>query len=365
MGNFSRNTFNPAKNYIGVRLQQGVPLVDADWNELNDVVRHELYNGLKLALPNGVTSRADLKIFNVPPDFENNIRTFGGTAIIEGRPIDVGIIIYSNQLWTNPTRAAQDGVAVIPPLTSPTAPRTDIAYLDVWEREVGSVEDSTIVNPVIGVETCVRLRREFALRVAEGTTTIPQAPTGHVFLPLALLRRPGGPLLLNSHIQDIRSLVYGLRGSREVSFIPTFWPYELANESYAWKLSSKSFAPRKMHAAKNPTTPAYGILPLGLPDGARLTHLRVSGNIEGAVEFNLYRFSNGYSETSEVLISDAIQPPGGAVVLTFDRTISIPDTDQKHIVDNSSYYYGLLARAHGIPSNYAARIDGVAVRYEY
>ena len=40
MGNFSRDTFDPNKNYVGVRLQQGVPLVDADWNELNDIIRH-------------------------------------------------------------------------------------------------------------------------------------------------------------------------------------------------------------------------------------------------------------------------------------------------------------------------------------
>jgi hypothetical protein len=43
MGNFSRDTFDPSKQYTGVRLQQGVPLVDADWNELNDVIRQELY----------------------------------------------------------------------------------------------------------------------------------------------------------------------------------------------------------------------------------------------------------------------------------------------------------------------------------
>ena len=42
MGNFSRDTFDPAKAYVGVRLQQGVPVLDADWNELNDVIRQEL-----------------------------------------------------------------------------------------------------------------------------------------------------------------------------------------------------------------------------------------------------------------------------------------------------------------------------------
>ena len=57
MGNFSRNTFNPNKNYVGVRLQQGVPLVDADWNELDDVIRNEIYSGLGQAFPDGVRAR--------------------------------------------------------------------------------------------------------------------------------------------------------------------------------------------------------------------------------------------------------------------------------------------------------------------
>jgi hypothetical protein len=33
----------------------------------------------------------------------------------------------------------------------PTADRLDIAYLDVWEREVRSAEDATLINPAIGV----------------------------------------------------------------------------------------------------------------------------------------------------------------------------------------------------------------------
>src|SRR3954447_13289510 len=34
------DTFDPAKGFIGVRLQQGVPLLDRDWNELEDIRRH-------------------------------------------------------------------------------------------------------------------------------------------------------------------------------------------------------------------------------------------------------------------------------------------------------------------------------------
>src|SRR3954467_12511810 len=35
------DTFAPAKGFIGIRLQQGVPLLDRDWNELEDIRRHQ------------------------------------------------------------------------------------------------------------------------------------------------------------------------------------------------------------------------------------------------------------------------------------------------------------------------------------
>ena len=54
MGNFSRNTFDPNKNYVGVRLQQGVPLLDADWNEMDDAIRNEIYSGFGQAFPDGM-----------------------------------------------------------------------------------------------------------------------------------------------------------------------------------------------------------------------------------------------------------------------------------------------------------------------
>ena len=43
-GNFSNggvDTFDARKRYIGIRLQQGVPLLDRDWNELEDIRRHQ------------------------------------------------------------------------------------------------------------------------------------------------------------------------------------------------------------------------------------------------------------------------------------------------------------------------------------
>ena len=55
MGNFSRNnTFNGLNNYIFSRLQKGVPLLDADWNENLDIISDYLRNAFKLIIGDGV-----------------------------------------------------------------------------------------------------------------------------------------------------------------------------------------------------------------------------------------------------------------------------------------------------------------------
>src|SRR5262245_26056792 len=121
MGNFSRNTFelNKNKNYVGVRLQQGVPLVDADWNELDDAIRNEIYSGLSQIFPDGARPGLDLEIrqVDINPLPPNDLRMLAGAALVGGRPIRVPTPVrYSTQPWfDNPTRAAQDSVTVIPP----------------------------------------------------------------------------------------------------------------------------------------------------------------------------------------------------------------------------------------------------------
>src|SRR3954452_18724130 len=39
-GDISRNTFDPARHYSSVRLQQGRVQLDGDWNEQVDLTRH-------------------------------------------------------------------------------------------------------------------------------------------------------------------------------------------------------------------------------------------------------------------------------------------------------------------------------------
>jgi hypothetical protein len=382
MGNFSRNTFDPLKNYVAVRLQQGVPVLDADWNELNDVTRQELYDALSLTFTDGVQPHGfDLEVGFDPE--KNDLTILAGAALIQGRPVRVRKNLrYSTQLWTDPKRAARDGVAVIPPLTTPPGPaeRIDIVYLDVWDREVGTEEDADLINPAIGVETCVRLKREAAVRVAEGTTTLPTAPAGHAFLPLALLRRPPNQAQITK-IESIRPFFHSPQGIGVVWFFTGFFP--ILNNTQApdvavseWRITISPTGPNqaipKFRAVKRQNDACSGILPLSLPDRARLRFFTMSGDISavgGVVQWLILRFRHQVPTASstetffDILVEDVIRAERPGHVFGIIRGFSADES--KLTVDNSRYYYALLVHTGMIPGGYIASIHGLSISYEY
>lgn len=328
-GNFSRNTFDKLKHYVGVRLQQGVPIVDADWNELEDIRKFELETFLKWFVGNGVplgndgfkiehadeagrirfsvsgefgmrtiitidhnkSTAADILGFGaanctaagnglaarlsgtakepfalrdgmllvlnvtrsplssgdgqvpwsrtwpvvfkkgtqfkdmgkataaevvaaiarvaldlrVSVSIENDFIIKGGDGTPEGagRCLVEGWEVtnecdlhYTDQLlYENDPLAAALGVDPLLPLTGKKLDQehSNLYYLDVWERVVDEHEDRDLINRLIGVPTCVRIKREWVVRVLEGceknTVTVPVTirRPGHVYYPLARL----------------------------------------------------------------------------------------------------------------------------------------------------------------------------------
>lgn len=78
MGDFSRSPAarlqdSVSKHYVGVRMQQGVPILDADWNELEDLRRHELESVGTWFLGNGVPVGSDG--FRISPVDSNGVDT--------------------------------------------------------------------------------------------------------------------------------------------------------------------------------------------------------------------------------------------------------------------------------------------------
>jgi hypothetical protein len=357
MGNFSRNTFSPQKGYVSVRLQQGVPLVDADWNELSDVTRDETYRSVDLTSADGLEPKA----FEFVASGPNNPAVTGGAGIVRGRTFRAGSIVYDTQPWRNPATAAADGVPVIPALTTPTANRTDICYLDVWEREVGQAEDPNIVNPAIGVETSVRLRRDVALRVAEGTSTLPAEPAGHAHLALALFNRPAGSNTVTQQQQEDRRRFLNM-----VAPVPAFAPvyaYGSTSASPAWSLvigSDKPFAADLTAGG----TPVVGELPVALPSGARLREMRVNGAVSFQVGFYFIsvRFLR-YSRSGFVDVLAEVWAPSDPLQLTpFDYTVAVQPADGREIVDNARFSYGIRATS---TQGQGGEIHGISVSYTF
>jgi hypothetical protein len=331
MGNFTRDTFDRLKHYVGVRLQQGVPIIDADWNEQEDIRKYELRSFLKWFVGSGVPKGGDgFRIYPIDgggagtivltsnrtePGFSaivvntadstaadalgfgpgndsasrtgssparltgdraepftlgegmtfvvstdglpeqtvtfqaddfvnigeatadevvaaigsamdnltlsvgegNDFRIRGGDGTPDGagrclvdgwEVVNERDLTYSAQpLYDNSDLAEMWGVEPLEPIPDPTTHRTDTVYLDVWEREVDSEEDfDHLVNPAIGIETCVRLKREWVVRVAVDQSSPPDSPPdGHVYYPLARLTRTANePRILPEQIADMR-----------------------------------------------------------------------------------------------------------------------------------------------------------------
>jgi hypothetical protein len=352
MGNFSRNTFNPQKGYVSVRLQQGVPLVDADWNELSDVTRHEAYDGLSMTCPDGI--RNGLFFLSGGP---NSPTVIGGAGIVGGRPFRTGPIDYDVQPWRDPARAASDGVPVIPPLTTPATNRTDICYIDIWEREVDSAQDANLINPAIGVETSVRVNRTVALRVAEGTSQLPPPPPNHAHLSLALFHRQAGVDTITApQRQDIRSVL------NVAAFPPLFSPRHDAqgNVTAGWALRTVGPGSGKV-VASNMNRPVWGVLPLSLPSGASIRLLRITASVVDAllnVSLRRQRVEIEHGD-QDVLVSDAFIGASLTGSTMFDRALNVP-RDGREIVSNDKYNYMLEASTSTQP----CEIHGVTVAYE-
>ncbi|QQM44571.1 hypothetical protein [Streptomyces liliifuscus] len=348
MGNFSRNTFRPEKSYVGVRLQQGVPLVDADWNEQNDVIRQEVYDGLAAVGRDGVArlpGSADHSFRLWPTNTANNFFFLAGPAIVAGRPVRIQPrwLDYGSQPWTDPAKAAKDGVAVLPALTTPAAARSDLVYLDVWEREVGQAEDGEIVNPVIGVETAVRLKREFTVRVVEGGTALPGAPGGHFFTPLGVLNRAaGGAVIQVGEIEERRPFLDVGPATRYMSLSPVF-PAITGNP--AWEVGSSG---PKLFARKPAGVSAVGILPLRLPQRARLGTLAYQAVVpsgSGSLLILLGRSSLDPADTTSLyLTGDSI---GTSANTPIRRSMTVAREQNAHLVDNTAYSYHLYAWGGG------------------
>jgi hypothetical protein len=221
---------NQQRGYVGLHIEQGVPLLDRDLNLLQDLIVAQVRAMFSRYVGNGVADGSEaFRIEPVadPQDFRINSGPEGGrgSCLVDG--LDVPIlapVLYSEQPGRKrPTK-----------LTTPAAPqpnpRVDTVYLKAWVEEIDGTPDLANAED-IGAQTSTRLAIAWVVEVAEGGAA-PAPDDGQVIYPLATLSRPHGRDTISSAmISDLRrrrltvaALEHRLSVVERVLLVPSFVP---------------------------------------------------------------------------------------------------------------------------------------------
>ena len=199
-GNFSNggiDTFDESKQYIGVRLQQGVPLLDRDWNELEDIRRwferrlREHYVGEGVPDLTGFAIRA--------PDFaaENDVLIAAGSCSVAGFDVwNQEDVLFSEQGDRKPL-----------PAPNQATDDTLIVYLEPEVVRVDATGDPDLRNAQdVNMETCQRDQLRWAVRAVRRPTLPPRG----TYVLAEITRQPGRVQIEQAMITDRRRTVLNL-----------------------------------------------------------------------------------------------------------------------------------------------------------
>ncbi len=206
MSDFSKSPLdvlleNQQKGYVGIHIEQGAPLLDRDLNLLHDLIVASVRSVVTQYIGNGLADNSQAFAIQAIPANQD--------FLIKPGPGGIGACLVGGIQVTITADTTYKSQAGVPDLTTPDTtqpdPRIDIVYLDVFLTEVDSAVDSSLNNSLdVGMQTSVRLRPDWIVRVAEGVP-VPKAPKGHNFYPLAQLQRPRNNARIEAQmITDLR-----------------------------------------------------------------------------------------------------------------------------------------------------------------
>jgi hypothetical protein len=154
-GDFSRDTFRPDRHYGAVRLQQGRVLTDADWNEQSDIVSDAIETALRdlIGAHGGPAGSAGFAVQPAGAGRRGDFVVGAGRYYVDGiRCENPAPVEYRSQPHL--------------PDPPPAGPGRSVVYLDVWRREVTSVQDPELADPALGgTDTATRLQTVWQVRV--------------------------------------------------------------------------------------------------------------------------------------------------------------------------------------------------------
>jgi hypothetical protein len=168
-GDFSRRTFDRAKHYAGVLMQQGRVAVDADWNEQQEIARYgtqtETVDVIGLC-----GTPLDPPGFTHASGFELALAAGNTSITIAGGRYYVAGLLAENEKtidYLDQGAAPYELPAPTPILSLLTgAGEVGLAYIDVWQRHITPLDDLLIQEKALGeADTATRLRTAWQVKI--------------------------------------------------------------------------------------------------------------------------------------------------------------------------------------------------------
>ena len=166
-GDFSRETFDPAKHYAAVLMQQGRVQTDADWNEQQRITRRRAELGTRDVI-GGCGAPAENAGFAIAVSGDT-LRIGAGRMYVDG-------VLVENETadldFAKQPDLAGDGkwASGLPAKTT-----LAMAYLDVWERHVTWLDDPLLHEVALGeADTATRAKMVWQVKVQALTLATPR-----------------------------------------------------------------------------------------------------------------------------------------------------------------------------------------------
>ena len=194
----SRYTFNPFKSYSSVNMPQGRVQLDSDWNEFLAEITRRIQAGTLDTMGRAVYPLTTPNAFYISGSGTPYVVDIGqGRMYIDGLLAenhgpapgvwDPALAELSGAPQPAPTSItgkpaiAFNAQPQFPGATPPNAAGVYLFYIDVWTREVTWLEDPSIVDPAVGIDTSGRLQTVWQVRwmdAGKANLTSPGTPVG-------------------------------------------------------------------------------------------------------------------------------------------------------------------------------------------
>jgi hypothetical protein len=168
-GDYSRQRFNPKNDFSGVLQQQGRVQLDADWNELVEILDRRWRAETTDIIGRCIVPK------ETPEGFK--IEAAGGTFTIGRGRIYVDGLLAENHgkqpLKFDRVLAEEQGKLPLPYTEQPYFPNAPslpvggphLVYIDVWQREATYLERPDLIEQAVGVDTTARLQTVWQVKV--------------------------------------------------------------------------------------------------------------------------------------------------------------------------------------------------------